>query len=84
MKILWIAGCAFLGGIVAAILGWIDSGEPFVTRKFLSSVIRALFAGFVFGVTYTFVDSSGIMDFVFAFLSGAGIDAIGNRIKIPG
>ena len=79
MSIFWLAGAAFAGGIAAALLGWIDSAEPFQSRKFGSSVIRALIAGVVFAVGYSFANGLTTIDIGIAFLGGAGIDVLGNR-----
>ncbi len=84
MDVVYISLCAFGGGIIAAVLGWIDSKEPFDSKKFMSSVIRALVAGFVFGIGYALTGHPVARDFIIAFISGAGVDAIGNRLKIPG
>jgi len=80
MGILYVALAACGGGLAAAIMGWLDSGEPFVGRKFASSVIRALVAGGVFAVGYQLAGAVSIMDIVIAFVAGAGVDVLGNRI----
>lgn len=80
MEILYVALSAFGGGIAAAIMGWLDSGEQFVTRKFTSSLIRALVAGVVFAVGYTIIGGVTIMDIIIAFCAGAGVDVLGNRV----
>ena len=81
MEVLYVALSAFGGGIASAIMGWMDSGEIFIGRKFASSVIRALIAGGVFAVGYQLAGSSiSIMDIVIAFVAGAGVDVLGNRI----
>jgi len=79
MSIFWLAGAAFIGGIAAALLGWVDSAEPFQSRKFGSSVIRALIAGVVFAVGYSFANGLTPIDIGIAFLGGAGVDVLGNR-----
>ena len=79
MGILYVALAAFGGGIVAATLGWLDSGDFFEGRKFASSVIRALVAGIVFAVGYTLVGTVSIPDIAIAFVAGAGVDVLGNR-----
>jgi len=81
IAVLFIALLACAGGIVSALLGWLDSGEPFVPRKFMASVVRALIAGVVFAVGYTLVDGISNLDLFTAFLGGAGIDVLGNRIS---
>jgi len=80
MEILYVAVAAFGGGIAAAITGWLDSGEVFIGRKFAASVVRALVAGGVFAVGYTLVSSVTIMDIIIAFVAGAGVDVLGNRV----
>ena len=61
-------------------MGWLDSGEVFIGRKFASSVIRALVAGGAFAIGYTLAGSVSIMDIVIAFVAGAGVDGLGNRV----
>jgi len=80
MERLYIALAALLGGLVAALLGWLEGGESFDRRKFGGSVIRALIAGVVFAVGYHLSGPVGILDLFYAFLGGAGVDVIGNRI----
>jgi hypothetical protein len=80
MDKLWVAIAALIGGLVAAGLGWLESREPFDSRKFGGSVIRSLLAGVIFVVGYSFGGSIGILDLFYAFLGGAGVDVIGNRI----
>jgi len=80
MEIFYVAVAAFGGGIAAAIMGWLDSGDVFIGRKFAASVVRALVAGGVFAVGYTLVSSVTIMDIIIAFVAGAGVDVLGNRV----
>lgn len=42
--------------------------------------MRALIAGIIFAVGYDLSESLGILDLFYAFLGGAGVDALGNRI----
>jgi hypothetical protein len=80
MDRLYITIAAVMGGVVVALLGWLESSEPFNIRKFGGSVIRALIAGAVFAASYEMSDSAGWRDLFYAFLAGAGVDVIGNRI----
>uniref|UniRef100_A0A6M3K3A2 Uncharacterized protein n=1 Tax=viral metagenome TaxID=1070528 RepID=A0A6M3K3A2_9ZZZZ len=80
MEILYVASAAFGGGIASAIMGWLDSGEVFIARKFTASIIRALVAGGVFAVGYTLIGGVTVMDIIIAFVAGAGVDVLGNRI----
>jgi hypothetical protein len=77
----YVALLALAGGLCAALLGWLESGEPFDPRKFGGSVIRALIAAAVFAAGYQL--SHGwltVLDLFYAFLGGAGVDVLGNRI----
>jgi len=80
MDKLWVAIAAFIGGLIAAGLGWLESKEPFDPRKFGGSAIRSLVAALIFVAGYSFSNSIGILDLFYAFLGGAGVDVIGNRI----
>ena len=81
MNILLIGASALVGGMVAAVLGWLDSGEVFEARKFSASIVRALIAGVVFAVGYTYTNSLSPLDIGIAFIGGAGVDVLGNRIS---
>lgn len=80
MDKLYIALAGLSGGLVAALLGWLESGEPFNSRKFGGSIIRALIAGIIFAVGYQLSAPLGVLDLFYAFLGGAGVDVLGNRI----
>jgi hypothetical protein len=80
MERLYIALVALLGGLVAAVLGWLESNEAFDIRKFGGSAIRALIAGIIFAVSYELSSSLTGIDLLYAFLGGAGVDVLGNRI----
>ena len=80
MGIIYVSLAAFGGGIAAATMGWLDSGEVFIGRKFTASVIRALVAGGVFAIGYTLVGGVTVMDIIIAFCAGAGVDVLGNRV----
>jgi len=77
----YVALLALAGGLAATLLGWLESGEPFDPRKFGGSAIRALIAAAVFAAGYQL--SHGwitVLDLFYAFLGGAGVDVLGNRI----
>ncbi len=80
MDKLYVAIAATVGGLIAALLGWLESNESFNARKFGGSTIRALIAGAIFAAGYEYSNSIGVMDLFFAFLGGAGVDVIGNRV----
>ena len=79
INIVWIALAAFIGGIISATLGWLDSKEPFDPRKFGRSVGAALIAAAVFAVGYNLAGSIGARDLFIALLGGAGVDVLTNR-----
>ena len=80
MEVIWIGLAAFVGGIAAALLGWLESKLPFDPRKFGSSAVRALVAGIGLAAVYEYGDSITPIDLLLAFLGGAGVDVVGNRI----
>ena len=80
MDRLYIGLVALLGGLVAALIGWLDSKEPFDRQKFGGSVVRSLIAAAIFTVGYQLSDGVNTLDLFYAFLGGAGVDVLGNRI----
>ena len=81
MGVLYVALSAFMGGIAAAMLGWLESGDDFIGRKFGASVLRALVAGAAFAIAYQIAAGGvSIMDIIIAFVAGAGVDVLGNRL----
>jgi len=81
MNVIWIGVAAFVGGIVAASLGYLDSQEPFELRKFSASIVRALVAAVIFAVGYSYTNGLTPIDLGIAFVGGAGVDVLGNRIS---
>ncbi|MGI2336137.1 MAG: hypothetical protein ACRKGH_05780 [Dehalogenimonas sp.] len=80
MDKVYIALAALFGGIVAALLGWLESQEPFDGRKFGGSVVRSLIAGVVLALGSSLAGPVDIAALLYAFLGGAGVDVIGNRL----
>ena len=80
MEVIYVGIVAFLGAIAASLLGWTESQEPFNPRKFASSLIRAIIAGVGIAAAFNYVEPISPVSYLFAFLSGAGIDAGGHRI----
>lgn len=86
MNLIWLGISAFGGGIVSGLLGWFESGEAFVARKFGTTVLRALLAGATLAIGYFAISGSiAPHDLIVAFLAGAGVDAglkrLGGSIK---
>ena len=79
--IVWTVIAAFVGALGCGIAGWADSHEPFDPRIFMGTVWRALFAAMTFALTFQAANLTGWQIYVAAFLGGAGIDAVGNRIQ---
>lgn len=72
---------ASAGGIFTALLGWMDSGEPFHPRKFMASVLRAIGGGVVLvGVEFAFPSEITVKTYFIAILAGMGADVLGNRV----
>ena len=81
MDRLYIALAALVGGLFSALMGWLASDEPFDARKFGGSAIRTLIAAVIFAVGYQLTHTTvTVLDLFYAFLGGAGVDVIGNRI----
>ena len=79
MNVLIISGTAFLGAIVSALLGWLDSGEPFDGRKFGASITFGLITAVGFAVVYSYTAKIEALDIAKAFIGGAGVDVLTNR-----
>ena len=80
MNVVWIAVAAFLGGIIAALAGWLETQDPFNPRKFAASVTRALVSAIVIAVVYSYANGLSAIDIAMALLAGAGVDVLGNRV----
>ena len=76
----YIALAALLGGLAAAFAGYLESHEPFDPRKFGGSAIRAVIGAVIFAAGYQLSNGVGMLDLFYAFLGGAGVDVLGNRI----
>ncbi len=81
MEKVYVALAALLGGIIAAALGWLESKEAFDVRKFGGSIIRSLIAGVVLALGSSLAGPVDVAALLYAFLGGAGVDVIGNRLS---
>ena len=79
LNLVVVAVAAFSGGLLSSVLGWLDSKEPWDSRKFGRSAGFALLSGIGFAVGYSFSNSIGARDVFVAILAGAGVDSISNR-----
>ncbi len=75
MNIISVGLSAFIGGTMAAVLGWVESKEKFDIRKFGASLIRSAVAGAVFAIGYAFSGEVSVKDILIAFVAGIGADA---------
>ena len=80
MEVLWVALVAWAGGVVAALAGWLESKSKFDPRKFGTSVVRSFIGGITIAYLFTYKEYLIPLDLLWAFLSGAGVDVIGNRV----
>lgn len=79
IEILIIIVCTTLGAIVSALLGWLESGNPFDQRKFLASMIRGVLASLINAIIFQDVDPVTTWTYLVAFLGGAGFDVVVKR-----
>lgn len=81
MNVWTLATVATLGGVVSALLGWLEGTDSFAIRKFMPSVLRAVLAGTAFAIGYEATNLAvSSHDLLIAFAGGAGIDVLGNRV----
>lgn len=82
LEILLVAIASIGGALISGALGWLDSGEPFIPRKFTSTLLRGLLAGLLFAAAnFAFKETIIPWDYIGALLGGAGIDVLGNRMS---
>jgi len=67
------------GAILAAVLGWAESGDPFNLRKFAASLGRAILAGLLSSLLFQGATEITVGLIVLALLTGAGVDVVGHR-----
>ena len=80
ISIILIALAAFVGGLVTALLGWAEQATPWDWKKFTSSAIRSFVGAIAIAVAMDYSGPVTPMLYLFAFLSGAGIEVGGNRV----
>lgn len=81
LQIIIVAIMALAGGMTVALLGWGDSGEPFNPKKFAMSIVHSIIAAVVVAAAFNYTVLTSPIGYLFAFLSGAGIDAGLNRFE---
>lgn len=86
MERIYLLLAALLGAVLVALAGWAESKtpdgkrEPWDGRKFLASVLRGLIAAAGFAVKYELAPTFGVIDLIAAFIGGAGVDVLINRV----
>lgn len=80
MNILYVPLAAGVGAIVAGILGWLESNEPWSTQKYLPTIIRAAVAAIGAAIVTPVVGQVGWVVIIGAALAGAGFDVVGHRV----
>jgi hypothetical protein len=75
MDNVYVAVAAGLGAIVAGLLGWSESKEPFSATKYLPTILRAGLAAFLGALVTPVVAPVGWVILTGAFVAGMGIDA---------
>jgi hypothetical protein len=75
MDNVYVVVAAGLGAIVAGLLGWLESKEPFSPSKYWPTIIRAGLAAFLGALVTPIVDPVGWVVLGGAFVAGMGVDA---------
>lgn len=75
INVFGIAGAAFLGALATALMGWLNTVEPWNWRKITSSLVAGVIAavGIAAAFDYAGVEVVAIA-YLLAFLSGAGVE----------
>ena len=81
IQLITLIALAVLGGVASAILGWMDSGDPFDSRKFGATILRAIIGAAIAAMTFQGIESVDIFIYLSAFITGAGTDVIGKRLQ---
>jgi hypothetical protein len=83
LNILWVALLAFVGGIIAGLLGWLKSGSNFDPRGFAATLVTALVSGAIFASAYQFTNPGTltVYDLLAAIIAGVGTDALRSRVS---
>ena len=80
ISIIVIALAAFVGGLATALLGWTEQATPWDWKKITNSAIRSFVGAIAVAAVMDFSGPITPILYLFAFLSGAGIEVGGNRV----
>lgn len=74
MNTLIIAAAVFAGSLLSGGIGYLKSGEPFIFKKYLLSVLSGIGGAVAFALAYQFTASGvTIYNILAAFLAGMGV-----------
>lgn len=80
INIILVALAALAGGLATAVLGWTERATPWDWKKFASSAIRSFVGAIAIAAVVDFSGPVTPILYLFAFLSGAGVETGGNRV----
>lgn len=72
MTYVLIGGSAFLGGVLFALLGWLESSEAFNKRKFGASALRSFIGAIGVMFLFDYMNTKPPMSYLLAFIAGLG------------
>lgn len=75
METFYVPLAAGVGAVVAGILGWLETGEAFSSKKYLPTILRAAVAAMAGAVAAPIVGPIGWTVIGGAFMAGIGVDA---------
>ena len=81
LQMILIIAITIFGGIISAVLGWADSGDPWDARKFITSTVRSAIGAGLLAFGFQGVTDVTIWVYLSAFMTGAGFDVIGKRLQ---
>lgn len=82
MEALIIAGCCLLGSVISGLIGWLKSGEDFVARSFITTVVSGIGGAIVFALAYNYTSTGlTVFDILSAVAAGMGVDVAVNRVS---
>lgn len=82
VEVVIVAFATIFGAITSGWLGWLESGEPFDTRKFIATMLRGILMSLVefVGISSLLPDMQlTVITLITAFLIGAGFDVLLKR-----
>ncbi len=71
---------AFAGGAFAGWLGWRKSGEDWDWKKYQVTLATSFVTALSITFYFTYSETLDFKDYILAFLTGAGMDNLVNRV----